>query len=679
MKKWSVGNPSSADAASLAAKCGLSPLCVSVLMSRGLDTIQKLTDFFGKAEDGGTAPLSSPFLIRDMKEAAEIIQSYADSGELICIYGDYDCDGITSTAILYSYLECIGANVTYYINMRSEGYGLCEDAVRQLAEKGVQLIVTVDNGISAINEARLVKELGMHLVITDHHHPGDVLPEAEAVVNPHRADCLSTYKDLCGCGVALKLIAAMDGGDYSSALEQFSDLAALATIADVVPLTGENREIVTIGLHYLENTENLGLMALMERAGVKKPVNSTAAAFSIVPRINASGRFGSASDAVEMLLADDPEKAASLAEKLDKLNSERKEAEAAVMEDIRKMITENPSLLYKKVIVLYGEGWHHGVIGIVAARLVEHFGKPVFLLSDDGDEARGSARSVEKFSVYEALSYCKDVLVKFGGHTGAGGFSLPKERVNEFDELLQKYAKESFEHMPFYTVHADKLIQPGELTEENVRSLSVLEPFGECNKQPLFLVKGARLDEVTALSQGAHTKLKLSYGGQTFSGLMFGKKTAEFPFKSGDSLDLLVYPSLNSFGGRTSVDLRIQDCRLTGVAQAKYFNAFEAYESWKRGEGIPPALAARIIPTRDELVQIYRILQKSGTISGDVLFMQLDSNVISYCKLRISLDIFAELGFITYDIFTDKAEIIKNAPKAAIESSKIYQSLLNKQ
>lgn len=673
MKKWSIGKPSPEVSAELSRKGGLSPLCASILVSRGIDTLEKAQEFFNSS--GNEEPLSDPFLIKDMPEAAGIITEAAESGERICVYGDYDCDGITSTAILYSYLECIGANVTYHINMRSDGYGLCESAVRKLAEDGVQLIVTVDNGISAVEEAKLVKELGMRLVITDHHRPGEVLPEAEAVVNPHRTDCTSPYKDLCGCGVALKLIAAMDGGDYSAALEQFSDLAALATIADVVPLTGENREIVSRGLHYLENTENLGLTALMECSGVKKPVSSTAAAFSIVPRINASGRFGSASDAVDMLLSDDPDEAAALARKLDGLNSQRKEAEAVVMNDITERIKADPSVLFNRVIVIYGEGWHHGVIGIVAARLVERFGKPVFILSDDGDEARGSARSVEGFSVFEALSHCSDILTKFGGHSGAGGFSLPKERVSDFDRALQKYAGSEFEHMPVYTINADKLILPEELTPESVQSLSALEPFGECNKQPLFLVKGARILEVVPLSKGAHTKLMLSYGNVGFSGLMFGKPAEEFPFKPGDMLDMLVFPVVNAYNGRTSVDLRIQDHRPSGVSQPKYFNAKEAYEKWKRDEGIEPALAERVIPSRDELALIYRSIRKTGGIFGDVLFSLLDGNVISYCKLRIALDIFAELGFITYDVFTDYAEIIPNAPKAAIESSKIFQKL----
>ncbi|MDE7278333.1 MAG: single-stranded-DNA-specific exonuclease RecJ, partial [Oscillospiraceae bacterium] len=440
MKKWTLGNPDRNAARILSQHGGLSGICAEVLVSRGIDSMEKAVSFFNadnnNDEDKGER-LSDPFLVKDMREAADIILAAVDSGKKICVYGDYDCDGITATALLYSYIECIGGDVRYYINDRSEGYGLCADALRRLADESTELIVTVDNGISAVNEAALTKELGIELVITDHHQPGEVLPAAAAVVDPHRDDDLSPFKDLCGCGVALKLIAAMDGGSYDSALEQFSDLAAIATVADVVPLAGENREIVRLGLRYLENTENAGLQALMEAASVKLPVTSTQAAFSIAPRINASGRFASASEAVELLLCEDPDDAAEIAARLNSLNSERKKTEADIMEEIRGSILQDPRILYERVLFLYGEGWHHGVIGIVAAKLVERFGKPVFILSDDGDEARGSARSVAGFSVHKALTACSEVLTKFGGHSGAGGFSLKKENIGAFNEALQ--------------------------------------------------------------------------------------------------------------------------------------------------------------------------------------------------------------------------------------------------
>lgn len=674
MKKWIIGKPDDSASAELAKQCGLSPLCSSVLVSRGINSVQKACDFFNFRKDNSLPALSDPFLTKDMKAAADAVLEAVDNGEYICVYGDYDCDGITATTILYSYLECLGANVRYYINMRSDGYGLCEKGIRELADDGVQLIVTVDNGISAVNEVKLANELGMKVVVTDHHQPGESLPDALAVVDPHRTDCTSLYKDLCGCAVALKLIAAMDGGDYSAALEQFSDFAALATIADVVPLTGENRFIVESGLHYLKNTENLGLQALMKKAGVKDRLSSVDVSFSIIPRINASGRFGSASDAVELFLTDDEQRAEELAEQLDRLNSERKSAEEQILASIEESISASPEILYDRVLVIYGEGWHHGVIGIVAARLVERFGKPVFLLSDDGDEARGSARSVEGFSIYEALAACGDHLTKFGGHVGAGGFSLLKENIGSFKEAMQKFAAEHYPAPPVLTIRADKVILPNELSLDAISSLSSLEPFGEGSRQPIFLIRKAVLTDIVPLSGGVHTKLRLNYGGTMLEGLLFGTKAEDILYRKGDTLDLLASFSINVFNGRTSVSMRISDMRSSRVSQLRYFNAKAAYEQFKRGEGIDTALAKRALPTRDELILIYKTIAKFCVISSDELFGQLDENVISYCKLRIAVDIFAELGFITYEIWNDRITFIKNPPKAAIESSKIYQS-----
>lgn len=674
MKKWIIGKPDDSASAELAKQCGLSPLCSSVLVSRGINSVQKACDFFNFRKDNSQPALSDPFLTKDMKTAADAVLEAVDNGEYICVYGDYDCDGITATTILYSYLECLGANVRYYINMRSDGYGLCEKGIRELADDGVQLIVTVDNGISAVSEVKLANELGMKVVVTDHHQPGENLPDALAVVDPHRTDCTSLYKDLCGCAVALKLIAAMDGGDYSAALEQFSDFAALATIADVVPLTGENRFIVESGLHYLKNTENLGLQALMKKAGVKDRLSSVDVSFSIIPRINASGRFGSASDAVELFLTDDEQRAEELAEQLDRLNSERKAAEEQILASIEESISASPEILYDRVLVIYGEGWHHGVIGIVAARLVERFGKPVFLLSDDGDEARGSARSVEGFSIYEALAACGDHLTKFGGHVGAGGFSLLKENIGSFKEAMRKFAAEHYPAPPVLTIRADKVILPNELSLDAIRSLSSLEPFGEGSRQPIFLIRKAVLTDIVPLSGGVHTKLRLNYGGTMLEGLLFGTKAEDILYRKGDTLDLLASFSINVFNGRTSVSMRISDMRSSNVSQLRYFNAKAAYEQFRRGEGIDPTLAKRALPTRDELILIYKTIAKFGVISSDELFGQLDENVISYCKLRIAVDIFTELGFITYEIWSDKITFIKNPPKAAIESSKIYQS-----
>lgn len=677
MKKWTIGKPEQQAVDILTKQGGLTEICAGVLAARGIDTIEKAMEFFNQNNDkeDGADVLSDPFLIKDMKKASEMILSAIDEGKKICVYGDYDCDGITATALLYSYLECMGADVSYYINQRSEGYGLCSDALKRLAEDGAELIVTVDNGISAIAEAELAKELGIELVITDHHKPSETLPDAAAVVDPHREDDLSPFKDLCGCGVALKLIAAMDGGDYSSALEQFSDLAAIATIADIVPLKGENREIVRMGLHYLENTENAGLKALMAVSSVKPPVSSATAAFSIAPRLNASGRFGSASEAVELLLCEEENTAEEMARRLNSLNNERKKTEADIMAVIEAYINENPEILYKRVIFLYGEGWHHGVIGIVASKLVERFGKPVFILSDDEDFARGSARSVEGFSVHKALTACAEHLDKFGGHSGAGGFSLKKENIGAFNEALQKYAAEEFDVMPVKAFHADKLLQPKELTAESVSSLEMLEPCGEGNPSPMFAMLNVRILEVAPLSGGAHTKLKLTYGNVGVYGLLFGVKTADFIYKAGDIIDMLACPSLNTYNGQTAVNIRIADYRKSGIPQSQYLAAKDAYERYKRGEGADERLIPRIVPTREDLAAIYRAVPKNNFAVFDSVYFSVCSESINYCKFRLAVDIFEELGLFEVNRYSETVISKTVSQKADLDSSEILGSL----
>lgn len=677
MKKWTIGKPEQQAVDILTKQGGLTEICAGVLAARGIDTIEKAMEFFNQNNDkeDGADVLSDPFLIKDMKKASEMILSAIDEGKKICVYGDYDCDGITATALLYSYLECMGADVSYYINQRSEGYGLCSNALKRLAEDGAELIVTVDNGISAIAEAELAKELGIELVITDHHKPSETLPDAAAVVDPHREDDLSPFKDLCGCGVALKLIAAMDGGDYSSALEQFSDLAAIATIADIVPLKGENREIVRMGLHYLENTENAGLKALMAVSSVKPPVSSATAAFSIAPRLNASGRFGSASEAVELLLCEEENTAGEMARRLNSLNNERKKTEADIMAVIEAYINENPEILYKRVIFLYGEGWHHGVIGIVASKLVERFGKPVFILSDDEDFARGSARSVEGFSVHKALTACAEHLDKFGGHSGAGGFSLKKGNIGAFNEALQKYAAEEFDVMPVKAFHADKLLQPKELTAESVSSLELLEPCGEGNPSPMFAMLNVRILEVAPLSGGAHTKLKLTYGNVGVYGLLFGVKTADFIYKAGDIIDMLACPSLNTYNGQTAVNIRIADYRKSGIPQSQYLAAKDAYERYKRGEGADERLIPRIVPTREDLAAIYRAVPKNNFACFDSVYFSVCSESINYCKFRLAVDIFDELGLFEVNRYSETVISKTVSQKADLDSSEILGSL----
>ncbi len=667
MLKWKIRKPVKSVSDELMLKGGLPQLCAEVLSARGISGYDEAAAFFANSEP------ADPFIPQDMEKAARLILEAVDDMTPICIYGDYDCDGITATAALYSYLECMGANVSFFINERIDGYGMNADNIRKLHQQGTELIVTVDNGISAIAEAELIYELGMRLIVTDHHQPSETLPRAEAVVDLHRADDLSQFKDLCGCGVVLKLIAAMEDGDYTAAMEQFSDLAAIATVADVVPLRGENRYIVSTGLHYLENTANIGLKALIEAAGMKPPYTSTGLAFTLAPRINAAGRFGSATDAVRLLLTEDEEEAKLLADILCTHNRNRQECEKGIMSEISASVKADPFIADRRVLVFYGKGWHHGVIGIAAAKVTERTGKPTFIISEENGEARGSARAPEGFSVFSALSYCSSALTKFGGHSGAGGFSLKPEKVGELTELLQKFAAEYCKDMPA-PLQADKALLPADLSVESVKSLSVLEPFGAGNPQPQFLMHGAKIKSVQALSEGKHTKVWLDYGGASVSGLLFNYPTDKFGYSAGDMMDILVFPELNVFNGKTSVDVKIKDHRKFGIVQQKYFAAKDTYEALRRGEAVPAALMTRIVPDRAALVKVYTAV-KDDFLPLDMIYSAVMDDSMNFCRFMVCIDIFEEKGLIEADRFYMTARRVTNAARVDIETSEILKAL----
>lgn len=669
MKNWVIKQPDSKAVNSLMLKSDLKKLAAEVLVAKGLDTIAQAGEFINTKE------LSSPMLLKDMQEAVNTINDAIDNYKLICIYGDYDCDGITSTVMLYSYLDLLGANVSYYIPERDEGYGLNKNAVKTLYENGTELIITVDNGISATEEAKYIYELGMKLVITDHHQAPDILPQAEAIVDPHRKDCPSPFKNLCGAGVVLKLLAALNENNYDAISEQFLDIAAIGTIADIVSLTGENRTIVENGLHLLMNTENIGLKALIDECSLSdKQITSSSVAFIIAPKINAAGRFASPKIAAKLLLTEDEDEALSLAKQLTELNSERKNTENGILQEIENQINENPCLLYHKVLVFYGEGWHHGVIGIVSARIVQKYNKPNFIITVQGDEARGSARSFGNYSIYSAIDACKDVFLKYGGHSGAGGFSLKSRDIPKFIEKLNTYTENNFQNMPRYTIIAEKALLPDDLTVENINSLSILEPFGEDNPAPVFALINARIDEIIPLKNGTHTKLKLLWSGKIIYTLIFGTKTPDFPLDVGNIADFIVSTEINTFNGNSSVALKIVDFRLSGIKQDQYFAAKNAYENYILIDSIDKNLLSRVIPSRQDLIYVYKSLTKKPILI-DILFQKLSLQGINFFKLNICLDIFEELQLIIKNNANETVWLKDNIKKVNLEDSAIQRKL----
>lgn len=672
LKRWEIGKPDEQKAALLRQQGGITQLCAEVLVSRGIESVEAAGEKLNISE------LSDPFLLKDMERAAERILAAVDSGERICVCGDYDCDGVTSTVMLIDWLLCAGADAEWYIPTRKEGYGIRAEQIRQMHERGVSLIITVDNGISAVEEAKLIKELGMELVITDHHRAGDVLPEAYAVVDPFRLDCPSPFKTICGAVVVLKLIAALDGGDWESVLEQFGDLAALATIADVMPLEGENRFIVQRGLQLLANTERMGLISLMAVCGIDEGTVITAqtAAFQLIPRINAAGRFASASIAAKLLLTDDPDEAQLLAGEIHALNEERRATEQNITEEIYAEIRSNPQLLNSRVLVFAGENWHHGVIGIVAARLMERFGKPCFLMAAEQDGYRGSARSFGDFSVFECLKACEAHLLRYGGHLGAGGFTVSADEKDSFIRAIQDYAAQQHPVMPVMTVHAERTIEPQMLTPENVAGLSILEPFGAGNPKPLFVLQGMTVTEILPLSGGAHTKLRLRGGNTQHDVLMFRMRPEETGIAAGMTLDFLLAADTKEYMGRPSLTLRVEDFRRSAQAQEQAIAAQSAYETYCRGEHLPaPAYYQRMCPHRNDLVAVYQLVQRMPATITQIC-ERLQSAGMNRCRARMIADIFSELGLLQYDAVTETLSRVQATQKRDLNESSAYRKIL---
>ena len=675
IKQWKLNHISAEKSRILSSEYDLPPLVSDVLVGRGLDTPQAVEDFFSADSD-----FFDPFSILDMDRAAERILQALERDEKIAVYGDYDCDGVTATAILYQYFVSIGANAVYYIPERDgEGYGLNAAAVQSLSEQGVGLIVTVDNGISAVAEVNLVKRLGMDIVITDHHQPGDTLPDAAAVVDPHRKDCGSPYRYLCGAGVALKLVAALEDGNMDSAVEYFGDLAAIGTIGDVVPLTGENRKLVKRGLQMLQNTENMGLNALLQLAGLEdKTLTAENVAFGIVPRINAAGRMGSARLAMELLLCESEEEAADLAQKINDLNKQRQQQEIFIMEDIERLLSEHPEKLKERVLVLAGENWHHGVIGIVSAKISERFSKPNLLISVDGNEATGSARSFGEFSLFKALTSCSSLLTKYGGHKQAAGFSLPTENIEGFSREINRYAREYFDEMPRYTYVIDRTLTAEEMTVENIEQLELLQPFGAENQSPVFLVKQLKVSAITPLSDNKHIKITFeTEHKKSFQGLYFGMSTDRFCFEIGNTVDLVASVGINEYNGRKSVSVKIKDIRPSDFPESQFFSAKTAYEKITQGEPVDSRLKGRILPSRDEIAFLYQLLKKNRGFHQDVelLYIKIMETKLNYCKFRFVLDILNELRLIELSPLGNDITVPEQVQRVDLNNSGILQRL----
>lgn len=654
MKKWIIPECPISDDNEMIREFG--ELMGGVLIRRGIVTLDKAREFFSCGK------LSDPFLMSDMKSIVDVIQRALDEDKKIVVFGDYDCDGTAATAMLYSYLEAQGADVDLYIPDRlTEGYGMKIEALSKLADRGTELIITVDNGISAVEEAKFLKEKGIELVITDHHQPGGTLPECAACVDPHRADDMSPFKDLCGAGVVLKLLIALEG-DEELVLERYADLAAVATIGDIMPLKGENRFIVQRGLENIRGEQNAGLSQLIKIAGrdISK-ITAMDLAFYVCPRINAAGRMSTADKAVRLMLCeDDVETARRIAEELNALNSKRRDEEDKIMTDVRSRIDSDPMISRQRVIVMAGEGWSSGMVGLAAGKLVEQYGKPTLLMAVNNGKAGGSMRSVDGFPAHTMLEACGSVLTAHGGHPGAGGCSLDAEKVDEFIGLIHEYAKKNYPKMPSLGLVLDGELSFGALELDSVNKLMLLEPFGEGNRVPVFMFRGCRIRSKTALSNGKFTSLTLENDGVTLRAVTFSVPFSKFYPNVGDRIDIAAQVKTDEYNNTQSVQLRLEDYRPEGFREDRFFAAQRVYEEICRGEGCDKRLAPRVVPqTREELMKIYDLIRKSGG-SKTPEELAMFGNGVNFCMLSITLDAFKEAGMIEYENGCPKVVPVKD-------------------
>lgn len=676
IRNWEVRSLDKERAAVLAQTYHIPFFLAMLLNIRGFDRKEEIQTFFG----AGT-PLSDPFLLKDMDRAAARITRAIEKMEKIAVYGDYDADGITSTAMVYGYLETRGADVQYYIPQREgEGYGMNTGAVEHLAACGVSLIITVDNGISSVHEVERARELGVDVVITDHHRPQEILPAAVAVVDAYRKDDESPYKDFSGAGIAFKLLMALEegAGDLDDLLEAYADLATIGTIGDVVPLTGENRTLIRAGLRRLSESDRPGVRALLEDSGFSgRRLTATNVAFTLVPRINATGRMGSPDRAVRLLTSMYETEAEQLSEEICADNEERRRVEAAISEAAFADI-EARGLAEDRVIVVDGADWHHGVIGIVASRITDRYGKPSIVLSRGETEAKGSGRSVEGFSLFEAVCACGNLLIKYGGHPMAAGVTLAVGQIDAFRTAINAYAAEKYRRMPTQTVTLDCRLNPAALSVDMVESLRQLEPFGNGNPQPVFGLFNMTLCDISAVGGGGHLRLTLEKNGAVLTAMRFNVKPEDFVYEKGDRLDLAVQLETREYRGQPSLTVIVRDIKPAGFDTAENIASLASYAAFRRSEPLTPADKARLIPDRACLAAVYRALRARGGKRVDLVrFCAQIGPACTLGRLRTALDAFSECGLVRSTVSDGwlSAQLLETSGKTDITQASVLRAL----
>ncbi len=592
-----------------------SSLLAGVLAARGITEPEEALILLAGEEE-----LSDPFLLTDMDKACARILRAVDEGETIVIFGDYDVDGVTATALLYEHIRGMGGKVKCMLPSREgDGYGLSKNAIRTVHEKGYSLIVTVDNGISAVEEAEYAASLGIDLVVTDHHLPPKTLPQAVAVVDPRREDDQSPFKGLCGAGVAFKLCAALDGCSPEEMLDYCSDLAAIGTVADVMPLVGENRTIVKAGLQQIAQTDRPGLGALLEEVGLgEKPVTSENIGYALAPRINAAGRMDSAALALQLILCEDEGRAAELAHRLNEMNALRQETEQQIVKAVDEQLAAEPELMEDRIILVWGKGWHQGVIGIVASRLVEKCGRPVMVVSvDEKGEGKGSGRSVKGFNLHSCIASCSDLLIRFGGHAMAAGLSVEEKNLPELRRRMNEWAAQNCPVIHTPPLECDLAIHLDRITVEAVRAVERLAPYGAGNPMPVFLLKKAVIEAIYSMSDGKHCRLRLHQGGAVIYAAWFGMSPDRLAYGVGDAVDVALNISVYESVRGAMLSGRIVDVHPAQLAPDAAHQA-ELVEALRRGAALSREEKQALHPDRAQTIAVYRQIQAQRWHADDL-------------------------------------------------------------
>ena len=676
----------------LSAEAGISRLLAKVFVSRGVLDVEYVKDFLNPKLDG----LHDPFLLMDMDAAVCRIMQAVECNERIVIYGDYDVDGVTSTSMLYNYLVFCRANVEYYIPDRiDEGYGLSINAIDKVVQMGVSLLITVDCGITAVDEVDYINNQNIQVIITDHHECKNILPGAYAIINPCRPDCTYPFKELAGVGVVFKLVHAlclkMKIGDV---YKGYLDLAALGTVADVVPLTNENRIIVKYGLSALEKSLNPGIKALVTVAGLKdKPVTSYGVGFALAPRINAAGRIGNAVRAVKLFTTADRKLAEEIAVELNEENRYRQETEMEIIQQVNSLVETGIDLQKEKIIIVSGKEWHHGIIGIVASKITERYHRPCILVCEEKGMCKGSGRSIEGFNLFLALMHCENLLEKFGGHEMAAGLSLKTDNFDEFKKLINEYADSVLTDVDLIPcIKIDAFAGKEDITIDNVRELELLAPFGSGNPGPVFAYDGLRIADIRTVGENKHLKLKLEDNGLNIDAIGFNMGEQSNRFFTSNTVDSVFTMEINVWNNSQKVQINLKDIRLHKDI------VFDEPNDYNINNGVLERSGSRrpeeIIPERADLAAVYQCIRaycKNQPVIKAEVRMAVEDMLslaaliadryrvcMNHIKLGRCIEIFEELNLLKKEPLGESGMVITfidAVNKTNLEDSSIYRKL----